>query len=1092
MAILPRSLLWIAIAMGCACGSPRPALAGDAERLAQMAHEIDALESARRFVELEALAKQFVVISERIRAPLHIAIGLRAQGNALRGQQKLEAAEQVYRRALQFATQRDVKPELRGAADSIGANIYFRLGQVLQTQSKYQESEASFLAGVKLVEQSKGTDSIDLAPLLIDLASLYNDVARYDEALRLYDRAEKLIKSQPQPSQDLMTYVYHGRAVNCAYRCDFDQAIEQYRQELALLEKLYGADDPSCAEVMLSMSQSFKAQRRLDEAAALLMKAAPIFVRAHGPGNLKLASAYTTLAGVLLEQGRFADAETLLRQSLDVREKVLGESHPYVASTLGELALVYLFQDRDREALPLLERGIAILSQTYGPKSGKLSNSLTTLVQVQRNLNQLAAAEAAAHRLAEIYELTEPQSTYEAWHLLASVYRAQERYQNAIELYQRSLEACAKLSAKIPSARVEVKKAAIFKALALAYYSLNRKEESAEAHRRAIAIEEQCGVPPGVLAASLVTYAEVLYELGRPQEAQPLVERSMELFEQQRISFSGGDLERAEAFRKSSVVYEYAVRIHSESGDVAEVFRAMERGQARSLVDQIAAHGIDMFQGMPLPVADRLRRSLDSANVALAKVENQFDLLDREKSLGSEQYRSRQRQILSELQQRRADYAAVQAEIRNASPAYRLAVGQDFQVAGLAAAQEFARQNRALLLRYFAGYGSTFVVVISPDAEPTSQAISVPQALAKRLPASAGALSVDNLRHVLVNDANTGVLQRLRSANTAEAALALADPLSALYELLIPESTRSDIASGKYEQLVIIPDGPLAMLPFDALVVDAGVEPVYLLDVAPPIVYAPSFTLLHNLASRESAPLEQSGVAVLSVGDPSYGQAASADASSPASRSRGALAGLPPLPHSGLEVRWIAEVFRRNGVEVTTLLAQAATEAQVREALAQQKIIHFACHGLVDPSHGNLFGGLALTGIKTASPRPSDDGLLSLGEIYGLDLHTCELAILSACDTNYGPRQQGEGVWALSRGFLVAGSRRVVASNWLVDDEAGASLISYYCSLLAKQLGQGQAPEYAAALQEAKRWVKNQEKWSSPNFWANFVVVGPN
>ena len=32
------------------------------------------------------------------------------------------------------------------------------------------------------------------------------------------------------------------------------------------------------------------------------------------------------------------------------------------------------------------------------------------------------------------------------------------------------------------------------------------------------------------------------------------------------------------------------------------------------------------------------------------------------------------------------------------------------------------------------------------------------------------------------------------------------------------------------------------------------------------------------------------------------------------------------------------------------------------------------------------------------------------------------------------------------RGFLVAGWRRVVTSNWLVDDEAAASLIYCFCA----------------------------------------------
>lgn len=113
-------------------------------------------------------------------------------------------------------------------------------------------------------------------------------------------------------------------------------------------------------------------------------------------------------------------------------------------------------------------------------------------------------------------------------------------------------------------------------------------------------------------------------------------------------------------------------------------------------------------------------------------------------------------------------------------------------------------------------------------------------------------------------------------------------------------------------------------------------------------------------------------------------------------------------------------------------------------------------------------------------------------EIYELDLKTCELAILSACQTNYGPQQQGEGVWGLSRGFLVAGARRVVASNWLVDDEAAASLISVFCSDLAKAEGKGETPDYAAALHRAKRWVRQQDKWASPYYWGTFVLIGPN
>ena len=174
------------------------------------------------------------------------------------------------------------------------------------------------------------------------------------------------------------------------------------------------------------------------------------------------------------------------------------------------------------------------------------------------------------------------------------------------------------------------------------------------------------------------------------------------------------------------------------------------------------------------------------------------------------------------------------------------------------------------------------------------------------------------------------------------------------------------------------------------------------------------------------------------------------------------------------------------------LLRAEATKTRVKQAVAGHEILHLACHGLADQSYGNFFGALALTpGVETAADL-SDDGFLTLPEIYQLNLAGCELAILSACQTNYGPQQKGEGVWALSRGFLVAGSRRVVASNWLVDDAAGAALVYRFCIRLAQGMKAGETTDYAQALRQAKLAVRRKEEWKSPYYWATFVLMGPS
>jgi CHAT domain-containing protein len=292
----------------------------------------------------------------------------------------------------------------------------------------------------------------------------------------------------------------------------------------------------------------------------------------------------------------------------------------------------------------------------------------------------------------------------------------------------------------------------------------------------------------------------------------------------------------------------------------------------------------------------------------------------------------------------------------------------------------------------------------------------------------------------------------------------------------------------------------LAQLPFETLVVEPGEEPKYLLGVGPPIVYAPSATILVNLAKRDGRASRTAAEPVLAVGDCLYGKPAEAAEDTllaqlaPPARYRSMGGPTEELPYSAWEIAWVADVYGKNGIDVAHLKGAMATERNVRHNVTGRRVLDFACHGRVDQRYGNLFGALALTPGPKASDA-TNDGLLTLAEIYELDLAGCELAILSACETNVGPQQRGEGVWALSRGFLAAGARRVVASNWLLDDEAAASTVSYYCAGVAQQEASAEEVDYAQALHDAKRWVRSvktdNHDWTSPYYWAPMVLIGP-
>jgi CHAT domain-containing protein len=630
----------------------------------------------------------------------------------------------------------------------------------------------------------------------------------------------------------------------------------------------------------------------------------------------------------------------------------------------------------------------------------------------------------------------------------------------------------------------------------LLYKDLKRFSDAAPLADRAVAICERNGPVPVITANAYFLRATVAWNLERTADAVADMKRSMDLAEQQRAHASGGERERAEYFTRFASAFEIMLDWQTRLGDMNEALSTMERSRARSLLDQMETHGLDLLAGVPEKDAAALRKRESQAQSRLASLEKQMQLLDARKDLSPEDRMKQADSLGVQLRKARENYVTAYADIRNASPAYRLAIGQDRKPVAFDRLSKWIADQDALMLEYYLGRDGGYLLVLRAGAAPRLEKLTVDKQQAETLGIEPGPLTAARLSQALSNSKQTGALQLLRQSAKPEQAAAATQKLAALWQLLIPETERTALEEGKLKRLMIIPDGMLSGLPFETLVVRAGENPRYLLDVGPAIEYAPSATILINLADRGET--NAAGWPVLTVGDPRYGQPASAEKRgdeladvTPQSRYASLGGKLAALPYTKTEVNWVAQAFDRSGAKVTKLLSDHATEANVRRGASGQKVLHLACHGLVDQAYGNLFGALALTPGPDIT-NPADDGFLTLGEVYTLNLQGTELAILSACDTNYGPQQQGEGVWALSRGFLVAGSRRVVASNWLVDDEAAATLISHFCGRLANAEKQSAPVDYAESLRLAKRRIRHQEGWESPYYWGTFVLVGPN
>lgn len=291
----------------------------------------------------------------------------------------------------------------------------------------------------------------------------------------------------------------------------------------------------------------------------------------------------------------------------------------------------------------------------------------------------------------------------------------------------------------------------------------------------------------------------------------------------------------------------------------------------------------------------------------------------------------------------------------------------------------------------------------------------------------------------------------------------LGNPISNTQELLIAGSSLyeevlpwSDMLTSPTDRIIIAPDGPLCLLPFEALVTNEG-----FLGDGPTISY---------LTSGRDLLKDNVG---------------SDDLSLPVIIGKAEFENEGSLPYSSLECTAISKQFI-----CRTFTGNAAAKEEIL-GLCSPSILHIATHGffqkaidtdvlqdmpslfklasIPDPMYrsGLLLGEPIRNRITASDTVGWMDGILAAREIVSMKLKGTELAVLSACNTGEGDIFDGEGVFGLRRAFVLAGVQTIVMSMWQVDDLAAVLLmVRFYENLMQRGLCR------ISALQDAKAYVR--------------------
>lgn len=253
----------------------------------------------------------------------------------------------------------------------------------------------------------------------------------------------------------------------------------------------------------------------------------------------------------------------------------------------------------------------------------------------------------------------------------------------------------------------------------------------------------------------------------------------------------------------------------------------------------------------------------------------------------------------------------------------------------------------------------------------------------------------------------------------------------------------------KNKNLVIIPDGILNFLPFEALITKRS--------------NSHDFSKWHYLLNDFKIAYTNSADFYL--------------ASKPFKNNKETILGVFPvfenspeeLPFSKVELQDIKKHFKGLYLE-----KNEATFANFKANAPNYSILHLSTHA----ASGDVF--------TPASIRFYDQEIL-YSELYHLNIHP-DLVVLSACETGLGKLYKAEGAMSVARGFQFSGAQNLLFSLWKVNDYSTSVFMNYFYGNVKSHHSYFESNHKAKLDYLNDSHVPNAKK--SPYYWGAMVYYG--
>lgn len=984
-----------------------------------------------------------------------------------------------------------------GSTDTSQAHNQFITSQKLFSNKNYKAAAEGFAKAANIYKEDKAWKRYVAS--LVEAGYCYRKTGDFVKAINLFTIAEDVAKEYLKDENSLISLLYYRRAITYSQQAKTHNAISDYSEAIKYRKLLNNPKDEQLAKSYSNLGSAYFYLGEYDIAIRNFQEALKID---QAIGNLKeISSDLNNIGSITYLYGQYDQALDYFKQAKKLNEQNAGKNNLYInynniANVYSDLGKYYEALDWYKQVLNQIEKeknnpNIATLENNLGSIYERLGQDSIAITYFEKayndyllkndligqamslgnigysytNLNQFEKALENCTKSLDLNIKAGFQDLTDNYNNIGKIYYKQDVLKKAYDFYQEALKQAEKVRNK-PN-------------IALCYYNIasvfTKQGNSIEAlkiYQKAFQVlipgypnndiysnpDIHNSISDIQLLNILKAKAETFQQLSvkEPTNTKYLeatiatYNKTIELIDKIRTGFASWDSKLYFASNEKTTYsssIENTLDLYNKTGNkelLNNVFQYAEKGKAALLYELIRENDAKKYAG----VQDSLIQNEKSLknNIAFYKKS-----IYEEKQLG---YPDTAKITLWENKVfvLTNDLDKLIATLEKDYPKY-FQFKYDNKIFNPTEVQQYLGKDDALL-EYFLAEKVLYTFCITKSSF--------------------------DIKKTDINSKFYDVVEKLRNSlsktdQNQEADKRYKEYTNNAYELyrrvILPFERN---ISGK--NLIIIPDGVLGYIPFEALLtVKVNNEKInykelpYLIKEYS-VSYGYSSTLLINSKNnkRRAARQNFSGFA------PCYNKKISFD----------------EKVFSGLHKKWTEfaaltgtkkEIDNaENIVGGKVFMDSIATENRFKDVAAKYRILHIATHGIIDDQNPMYSKLLFYNNNDTI-----EDGFLNTYELFNMELHA-DMAVLSACNTGYGKDYSGEGIMTIARGFLYAGVPSVVMSLWQINDESSSLIMEKFYVYLKKDLPKDQA------LRKAKLdYIEQSDKITAdPYFWAGFIHIG--